>query len=44
MGYIGSKPRSTGQIIEEPMLVIKGLGFKYVVFTAIPHNLQDQGE
>ena len=35
----GSKSRSLGQIIEDPLLVTKGL-----LFNAIPHNPESSGE
>ena len=44
MGRIGSKPRSLGQIIEDPMLVTKGLCFKYLLLNSIPHNPESSGE
>ena len=34
MGHVGSKTRSLGQIIKEPMLVTKGLGFEFLLFNA----------
>ena len=44
MGYIGSKPRSLGQIIEELMLVTKGLWFTSMHFNAVQHDLEGSGE
>ena len=41
---LGQKTRSLGQIIEETMLVTKGLRFEYLLFNAIPHCLQGSGE
>ena len=40
MGHVKSKTRSLGQIIEDPMLVTKGLWFKSLLFThyhTMPH-------
>ena len=44
MGHVMSINRSLGQIIEDPMLVIKGLCFKTLLFYAIPHNPEGSGE
>ena len=44
MGHIGSKTRSLGQIIEDPMLVTKGLWFKSLLLNSIPHNPESSGE
>ena len=41
---VGSKSRSLGQIIEDPVLVTKGLGFKSLLFNAIQHNSEGSGE
>ena len=42
MGYVGCKIRSLGQIIEESMIVTKGLGFKSLLFNAKPHKWKAQ--
>ena len=45
MGDVESKTSSLGQIIEEPMLVTKGLRFKSLLFNGtIPHNPESSGE
>ena len=44
MGHVGSKSRSLGQIIEDPMFVTKGLGFKSLLLNAIPHNPESSVE
>ena len=38
MGHIGSKARSPVQIIEDPMLVTKGLWLKSLLLNSIPHK------
>ena len=43
-GHVGSKTRSLGQIIDDPMLVTEGLCFKSLLFNTIPHNLESSGE
>ena len=42
MGHVGSKTRSLGQIIEEPMRVTKGLWFQFLLFDVIPQNPEAQ--
>ena len=44
MGHVGSKSRSLVQILEDPMLVTKGLRFQALLFDAIPHNPESSGE
>ena len=44
MGHGGSKTRSLGQIIQDPMLVTKGLLFKSLLLNAMPFNLESSGE
>ena len=44
MGHVGSKGRSLGQIIETPMLVIKGFWFKSLFFNALPHYVESSGD
>ena len=44
IGHVGSTSRSPGQIIQELMLVTKGLLLKSLLFNAIPHNLQGSDE
>ena len=43
MGHVGSKSRSLVQIIEDPVLVTKGLSFKSLLCYAIPHNPESLG-
>ena len=38
------KNRSLGKIVEDPVLVSKGLGFKSLLLNAIPHNPESSGE
>ena len=38
-----SKRRSLGQIIEDPMLLTKGLSIKSLLFNDIPQNLESSG-
>ena len=44
MGHVRPKSRSLGQIIEDPMLVTKGLRIKFLLCNAIPHNPESLGE
>ena len=44
MGRVELENRSLGQIIEEPIRITKGFGFKSLLFYVIPHNPEGSGE